>query len=207
MRTWAIVTLAVLSGAVLRAQPADGIKVHGHWVIEVKQPDGALAQRREFENGLVLGGHPTLLPLLVGRGAQVGGWRIQLNGPFGPCPQNANGYANCSISEAGHPDPGGPLDLMFFTNLDVAILHPYDGDPDDCPGGVPHCLRLRGSAISHRNDASVSQVTTHFSVCRPTSGTPICEDDFAFTAKDLSPLISNISRDQTIDVKVFISFS
>ena len=30
-----------------------GIKVHGHWVIDVKNPDGTLAQHREFENSLV----------------------------------------------------------------------------------------------------------------------------------------------------------
>jgi hypothetical protein len=30
-----------------------GIKVHGHWAIDVKNPDGTLAQHREFENSLV----------------------------------------------------------------------------------------------------------------------------------------------------------
>jgi hypothetical protein len=33
-----------------------GIKVHGHWVLEVKNPDGKLADRREFDNSLVTGG-------------------------------------------------------------------------------------------------------------------------------------------------------
>src|SRR3989442_5421961 len=31
----------------------EGIKVHGHWTIEVRNPDGTLVTRREFENGLV----------------------------------------------------------------------------------------------------------------------------------------------------------
>jgi len=30
-----------------------GIKVHGHWVIDVRNPDGTLAQHHEFENSLV----------------------------------------------------------------------------------------------------------------------------------------------------------
>jgi hypothetical protein len=30
--------------------PQEGIKVHGHWVIEVRNPDGKVATRREFEN-------------------------------------------------------------------------------------------------------------------------------------------------------------
>ena len=29
-----------------------GVKVHGHWVIDVKNPDGTLAQHRDFENSL-----------------------------------------------------------------------------------------------------------------------------------------------------------
>ena len=31
---------------------SEGIKVHGHWVIEVKNPDGKVTTRREFENSL-----------------------------------------------------------------------------------------------------------------------------------------------------------
>jgi hypothetical protein len=30
-----------------------GIKIHGHWVLEVKNPDGKVADRREFNNSLV----------------------------------------------------------------------------------------------------------------------------------------------------------
>ncbi len=30
-----------------------GIRVHGHWVLQVKNPDGTLGERREFENSLV----------------------------------------------------------------------------------------------------------------------------------------------------------
>ena len=30
----------------------EGIKVHGHWTIEVKNPDGSVATHHEFENSL-----------------------------------------------------------------------------------------------------------------------------------------------------------
>lgn len=33
--------------------PSQGIVVHGDWTIEVRDPDGALAQRSEFENAFV----------------------------------------------------------------------------------------------------------------------------------------------------------
>jgi len=31
----------------------EGIKVHGHWIIDVRNPDGTLAEHRDFENSLV----------------------------------------------------------------------------------------------------------------------------------------------------------
>jgi hypothetical protein len=33
----------------------EGIKVHGHWIIEVKDPDGTVKTHREFENSLFSG--------------------------------------------------------------------------------------------------------------------------------------------------------
>jgi hypothetical protein len=58
----------------------EGIAVHGHWVIEVKNPDGTLVERREFENALVPGfGAPTLAKILS-RTNSVGGWKITLYG-------------------------------------------------------------------------------------------------------------------------------
>jgi hypothetical protein len=37
----------------------EGISLHGHWVLEVKNPDGKLAARREFDNSLVIKGTAT----------------------------------------------------------------------------------------------------------------------------------------------------
>ncbi len=37
-------------------QGGSGIKIHGHWVLEVKNPDGKLVERREFNNSLVTAG-------------------------------------------------------------------------------------------------------------------------------------------------------
>jgi len=35
---------------------SEGIKVHGHWVLELKSAEGKLVERREFNNSLVTGG-------------------------------------------------------------------------------------------------------------------------------------------------------
>jgi hypothetical protein len=70
----------------------DGIKVHGYWTIEVRNPDGKVAKHMEFENQLcttfvdpvsqvtVPGGDSTLASLLTGFAAP-GAWAIILGTP------------------------------------------------------------------------------------------------------------------------------
>jgi len=57
----------------------EGIKVHGHWVIEVKNPDGKVVTRREFENAIQPFGATYLAALLAGNNSP-GGLAILLNG-------------------------------------------------------------------------------------------------------------------------------
>jgi len=44
----------------------EGIKVHGHWIINVKNPDGTLVEHREFDNSLQNNGGAALVGLLSG---------------------------------------------------------------------------------------------------------------------------------------------
>ena len=57
----------------------EGIHVHGHWVIEVRNPDGSITARREFENSLQPTGASTLASLLAGDHVP-GAWSVYLNG-------------------------------------------------------------------------------------------------------------------------------
>lgn len=45
----------------------EGIQVHGHWTIDVRNPDGKLASHTEFENSLQASGANTLTGLLSGQ--------------------------------------------------------------------------------------------------------------------------------------------
>lgn len=58
-----------------KGAPQDGIKVHGHWIIEVRNPDGSLVTHREFENSLCCNG-PALLAGCLVNGCSKGGWDI-----------------------------------------------------------------------------------------------------------------------------------
>jgi hypothetical protein len=57
-----------------------GVKVHGHWAIDVKNPDGAVARHVEFENSLVVGGGgDTLLAFALTGYLSAADWALSLN--------------------------------------------------------------------------------------------------------------------------------
>jgi hypothetical protein len=91
----------------------EGIKVHGHWVVEVRNPDGSLVTHKEFENSLQDGGKTLLLNLLT-RQATPGRWSIVVFD--GLCPPVLLSTA-CQIFEsASGVTPTGSR----FTNLNVS---------------------------------------------------------------------------------------
>jgi len=77
-------------------KPGEGIKVHGHWTVEVKNPDGSLAQHVEFENSLVGGGAgDMILAQLLSGEVVIADWAIQ--------PNYLQGVSLCSSSTTNNP--------------------------------------------------------------------------------------------------------
>jgi hypothetical protein len=72
----------------------EGIAVHGHWVIDVRNPDGSLAQHREFENSLNPTGQKILTGLL-GSANVLGDWAIVLT------PESGNGPCSFTYTVKG----------------------------------------------------------------------------------------------------------
>jgi hypothetical protein len=80
----AAVMLALLCAAAspARAQDkagGDRITVHGHWTIDVKNPDGSLASHAVFENGLIDGAR-LLSSMLATPGTPAFAWAITISG-------------------------------------------------------------------------------------------------------------------------------
>lgn len=174
-----------------------GIKVHGHWTIEVRNPDRTLVTHREFENSLV---STPLLSSLLSRTNSVGYWSILILGPGGVAPgsgicQGFKGIATyCTINEAGLGEASGP-DL--FNTLVVST-------------GGTNGLVLNGTMIAFFT-GTISEVQTNLIACPATfpvsspcpfgSGT-----SWGFTDAVLSTPIQ-VSAGQTVAVTVNISFS
>jgi hypothetical protein len=102
-----------------------GVKVHGHWTIVVRNPDGTVTDRRDFENSLALSG-AYLLQNILGGTMTPGAWAISLGaqgaGKTGPC-----GGQSFAIVDSPFPSP--------VSNGNCFILEPtgiYGGPP--CAG-------------------------------------------------------------------------
>jgi len=85
------------------AKPAgDGIKVHGHWTVDVRNADGSLASHNEFENACAQCGE-ALVPLLAKQGSIVR-WRVRAGSTnsASPCSMFSQGWF-CQLEEPGTP--------------------------------------------------------------------------------------------------------
>lgn len=78
----------------------DGIKVHGHWTIEVRSKDGALVSHTEFENSLATGASAWFAKVLA-RQASWGPWGIIAT---------SGGAGTFGFMTGGSAFPTGPCD-------------------------------------------------------------------------------------------------
>jgi hypothetical protein len=195
------VTVGLLLSINASAQSSDvpsgkaAITVHGHWTIEVQNPDGSLVSRREFENALVPGIH---LAQILGRGVAAGRWAIDLGGFAGgadPCVHTPfQGQPTPIVCQMYEPTPGsGPfINSMSATTLTVSEN-----------GGV---IELKGHITPSNSPAQVGAVKTLIGMCDNTVPPRSCGGVFDFTAKPLDAPIA-VQPGQIVQVKVLIRFS
>lgn len=195
-------SIAAQAEAVTGAAPersgglGEGIKVHGHWTIEVQNPDGTLASHTEFENAVTPDGK-NILGAFLARNLTVGLWAVSLDGgPNSACFNSANNFiVPCLIVEAAY---SGSVPTYMSKTLAVV--------------GVPGGLVLSGTAVAAQ-DGQVGSVTTRLNTCANTQApgalTTACTNEFAdtlFTGTTLASPIA-VSTGQQIQVTVNISFS
>lgn len=196
---------AAQNGVLENPSPArgaqEGIKVHGHWTIEVRNPDGTVATHREFENALFPS--PALASIL-GRQVSVSFWSIAI-APSTLC-GNANG-ALCGIQE-----PGITSQAANSSNLSVTV----SGNTLVLAGTL---LASGGGTIttvqtdSYGCPATVAPSTA----CQPGNASPVnfgfgAGGGFIFTSRDFDGLSGDpqpvsVNAGQTVAVTVTISFS
>ena len=170
------------------------IKVHGHWTIEVRDPDGALKTHREFENALVANSGPGAMVAILAcftagncpNMTNVLVWDVQLDGSPQPCTTQA------------FIDPLNPLAGTTTVPAPCLLQGPAQNYPLSAkPQGTTFVL---SGAIAAGQNGTVATVTTSLGIAGgPFPGGP-------FTAKTLPTPISVLAG-QLIQVTVVYSFS
>jgi len=198
----AAAALVVASGlAALQAQepkgPREGITVHGHWVIDVRNPDGTLVSHRDFENALFADG-PKLLAGLLTHSKSMGFWIIQLYGDSAsPCGSHtAGGTIRPNPCQVVEPALNGSSSFVTSRNLVVSA------------GGAGDTVTLTGS-VQASTVGSLTRVETQALACEAGPTLPWCDipstQSYPFTSATIAPIA--VAANQIIQVTVTFSFS
>jgi hypothetical protein len=188
----------------------EGIKVHGHWTIEVRNSDGSVVAHREFENSLQPSGASALASLLAG--AVPGPWEIRLNGSAStpsPCPPAPTGTRFIQDNDTSCVIVAGVFAATANSNVFPNLTVNSSGTGQ---------LVLTGTAVASQS-GGVATVSTYITLCLAGSSQASCAQLLdqlppQFTAVSLdtgsgaSPSQTvQVTAGQTIAVTVNISFS
>ncbi len=161
----------------------EGIKVHGHWQFDIYNKDGSFDRKVEFENALEPAGADVLIRLLIGSNSFNS---MQVSATFQPSDRP------CTTSS-----PVCGVSNLTTTTVN-SISHPLFF------GSVVY----QGNFIANLGSGSIIKVGTRIGLCGPevplSCGLMISAP---FTQKDLSTTPISVEQDQTVNVKVTISFS
>ncbi len=140
-----------------------GIKMHGHWVIDIKNPDGSLAQHHEFENAIQYDGQNYLIGLMSGYGA-AGPWEIYFSSTgavasTSPC--NTAQYPYCAIVYSTTSQPGSFVCNGLYTCAGGLTITPTFG--------LGPTLKLAGSIVATQA-GSIGFVGTGMNACGGAAG-------------------------------------
>jgi hypothetical protein len=192
----------------------EGIHVHGHWTIVVRNPDGKLVTHREFENGLSTINGAGFLAALLGRVVTPGGWQVEL---MDSAQQNAIiiAEANSTIStycpatlKSSSLDSGS-------CSSNLTLTGPQEGGQGITGGS----LTLAGSGtVPQGFPAAIGAVFTQNAICAPSASAQTCFtsvntiDYPQLTFRNLDsvgtdPAPVPVTAGQTVSVTVVISFT
>jgi len=212
----------------------EGITVHGHWTIEVRNPDGTLVRHVEFENSLdpgftypnptagqpplpAPGGAAFLSGIMSGKWSAPGTWEIWLVGPSGitsaftnttnaPCATSTGGllFGACIIAPASFCAGNPSFSSVSGLSCNLSVA-PLGTSPAFTG------MQFTGSVGANQN-GQVGTVLTLATLSCVVTSTPPClptgVNAASFTSSTNFPGAPiSVIAGQTIAVTVSISFS
>jgi hypothetical protein len=153
-------TASLLAEGVDDSRPSrGGITVHGHWIIDVLDPDGTVVTQREFDNAITQSGRGFIARVLA-RTNYLSPWEIELgsstgNGPcagayFGGVPNNSS----CWIVDVG-------IEPLAYAASYLAVF-PTGTTTVGGAGGAQVILTGRITALTA---GEINRVATHRTLC------------------------------------------
>ena len=172
---------------------SEGIQVHGHWTIDIREPDGSLVSRHEFDNALLSDADLFLAHLLSGDQVPAF-WSIQV----------------------GNSDTAKGPCRTVFANIPCFVEEPDLVTTVPTSGTNANSFVLRGS-LEAAEDGEVGFVSTLLEHCDTFTAPADClsgtqsPGGTAFTSFTSTDLIGSdaipVLKGQAINVTVVISFS
>ena len=179
----------------------EGIKVHGHWIIDVRNPDGKLVTHREFVNELASG---LLLQQILTRFYTPGLWEIDL-------------MTNDGISPWGTTDRGTLIGVLKNPGRITEAGQGANIFPTLVVIREAGTIVLNGTATAAVN-GSIGKMATNLGTCPATTAPATCatigppwDGDFSYQNANMTRKLLGgsipVVQGQIIQVNVVISFS
>lgn len=214
----------------------EGIKIHGHWIIDVRDPDGKLVSHRDFENAIDPNEGADLLTGVLSGEYAVEGFIIDLYAPGGQISNLSPAPTDIMFFDSRNPIPNsselssGVFGLLTYTpNASTtgnknAIGYTLSGNftiPQNVTGGtittvgsgLATCAPLPTTATPTTPFTSVVNATslTTFSAS-PTGqtsnlATPCVNQSNPYLLLTSTTISQTVSTGQNISVTVIITFS
>jgi hypothetical protein len=136
----------------------EGVKVHGHWIIDVKNPDGSLAEHRDFENSL--SNANIMVELLYGILVPAD-FAVLLYGSTPPCSTSNSSYP-CVIAHNLSTLPANAICGTYYCVTGLTVTPTLGGSPS---------LVLAGN-LTATQAGNINTVATYIGTCGSSNPTP-----------------------------------
>jgi len=190
----------------------DGITVHGHWIIEVRNPDGTRVSRTEFENSITNQGADILTGLLSGEYV-AGGFVVDLSSASnsglcfnGFCALYDKRVANCAPAAA---TAGSCGTLTYTPNVTTVggptVGYTLTGNVQPASGGQIVSVQTLQTLCTGPSTPQAIFATTSTAFAEVSPQT-CSSSQAAFEALTSAPTAQTVVAGQSVSVTVVITF-
>jgi hypothetical protein len=190
-----------------------GAEMHGHWVIDVKNPDGTIAEHRDFENTITGYGQELLVGLMSGYVVPSDYDIFLSTSGTAPCPA-PQGFQGCGIVRSLTTLPASALCQYYacFTSLTYAaslIDSSSSGSTFTLAGNftASQAGTINGVTTQYGTCAANIGAATALSTVSPSTCSTTAGSGGYRTVSSATITTVNVVASQIVQVTVTISFS